>query len=83
MTKKKHRKQAYKPLHKRKTNKGNTPKRQLSEQMLVTIKDYDKYKPFIDELKRRGITPENFREHMAEVEELVPPLEQCRKGVGK
>lgn len=29
---------------------------------------------------KRGITPKEKREHMAEVEELSPLFEQCRKG---
>ena len=68
---------------KKKAKKGNTPKRMRDEVLLITINDYDKYAPQIEELKARGITPENFREHMAEVEASIPPLEQCRKGVEK
>lgn len=68
---------------KKKAKKGNTPKRMRDEVLLITINDYDKYAPQIEELKARGITHENFREHMAEVEELRPLFEQCRKGVGK
>lgn len=80
MNKKKTRRQAYKPPHKRNTKRGRTPKRRRDEVLLITINDYDKYAPQIWELKARGITHENFREHMAEVEALIPPLEQCRKG---
>lgn len=32
---------------------------------------------------RRGITAENYRERMAEVEELSPLFEHCRKGGGQ
>lgn len=71
MSKKKTRRQAYKPLHKWKTKRGCTPKKQRDEQQLITIKDYDKHVPFIEELKAHGITPDNIREHWAEVEEIV------------
>lgn len=71
---------SYKAKPKRKTRRGSTPKKKRDEMVLITIKDYDKYQPFLDELKRRGITAENYREHMAEVEELIPQFEQCRKG---
>ena len=71
---------SYKAKPKRKTRRGSTPKRMRDEVLLITINDYDKYAPQIEELKARGITHENFREHMAEVEALIPPLEQCRKG---
>lgn len=71
MSKKKTRRQAYKPLHKRKTKRGCTPKKQRDELLLVTIKDYDKYVPFIEELKAHGITADNIREHWAEAEEII------------
>ena len=71
---------SYKAKPKRKTKRGSTPKRKRDEMVLVTIKDFDKYQPWLDEMKRRGITAENYRERMAEVEELRPLFEQCRKG---
>lgn len=71
MSKKKTRRQAYKPLHKWKTKRGCTPKKQRDEQQLVTIKDYGRYVPLIEELKSHDITPDNIREHWAEVEEIV------------
>lgn len=71
MSKKKTRRQAYKPLHKRKVKRGSTPKKQRDEQHLVTIKDYGRYVPLIEELKSHGITPDNIREHWAEAEEIV------------
>lgn len=71
---------SYKAKPKRKTKRGSTPKKKRDEMVLITIKDFDKYQPFIEELERRGITAENYREHMAEVEELSPLFEQCRKG---
>lgn len=74
---------SYKAKPKRKTRRGSTPKKKRDEMVLITIKDYDKYQPFLDELKRRGITAENYREHMAEVEELSPLFEHCRKGGGQ
>lgn len=74
---------SYKAKPKRKTRRGSTPKKKRDEMVLITIKDYDKYQPFLDELKRRSITAENYREHMAEVEALNPMFEQCRKGGGK
>lgn len=74
---------SYKAKPKRKTRRGSTPKKKRDEMVLVTIKDYDKYQPFLDELKRRGTTAENYREHMAEVEALNPMFEKCRKGGGK
>lgn len=80
MNKKKTRRQAYKPLHKRKTKSGCTPKKQRDELLLITIKDYDKHVPFIEELKANGITPGNIREHWDEVNELRPMLEQCQRG---
>lgn len=58
---------SYKAKPKKEAKKGNTPKRMRDEVLLITINDYDKYAPQIEELKARGITP----------------LEQCRKGVGK
>lgn len=83
MSKKKTRRQAYKPLHKRKVKRGSTPKKQRDEQQLVTIKDYDKYVPFIEELKAHGITHENVGERLEEVKELRPLLARCRKGGGE
>ena len=80
MSKKKTRRQAYKPLHKRNTKRGCTPKKQRDEQQLVTIKDYGRYVPLIEELKAHGITPDNIREHWDEVNELRPMLEQCQRG---
>lgn len=80
MSKKKNRRQAYKPLHKRKVKRGSTPKKQRDEQQLVTIKDYEKYAPIIEELNARGITADNMREHWDEVNELRPMLEQCQRG---
>ena len=71
---------SYKAKPKRKTKRGSTPKRKRDEMVLVTIKDFDKYQPWLDEMKRRGITAENYREHMAEVEALNPMFEKCRKG---
>ena len=80
MSKKKTRRQAYKPLHKRKTKRGNSPKKQRDELLLITINNYDKYQPYMDELKRRGITHENVGERLEEVKELRPMLEQCQRG---
>lgn len=73
---------SYKARPKRKTKKNGTPKRKpkSDEPMLITIKNYDKYKPLIDEMKRRGITPENFRERTDDIKELVPLIERCMKG---
>lgn len=71
MSKKKTRRQAYKPLHKRKIKRGSTPKKWRDEQQLVTIKDYSRYVPLIEELKAHGITAGNIREHWAEVEEII------------
>lgn len=80
MSKKKTRRQAYKLLHKRKTKRGCSPKKQRDELLLITIKDYEKYAPIIEELNARGITADNMREHWDEVNELRPMLEQCQRG---
>lgn len=80
MSKKKTRRQAYKLLHKRKTKRGCSPKKQRDELLLITIKDYGRYVPLIEELKSHGITADNIRENWDEVNELRPMLEQCQRG---
>ncbi|MBQ9473847.1 MAG: hypothetical protein IJU81_05505 [Bacteroidales bacterium] len=69
---------------KRKVKHGSTPKRKRDDELLlITVNNYDKYQPYMDELKRRGITHENVGERLEEVKELRPLPAQCRKEGGE